>query len=104
MPRHPLHQPDPSQIPDNLIHDGPSIDFILRLYGMALDQLKAFLLKMQNDASLKQTVLAASTADDVAKIGSSFGFEFSGDELLRFSGKKVGRVTVSKQETPGEYN
>ena len=104
MPRHPLHQPDPSQIPDNLSHDGPSIDFILRLYGMALDQLKAFLLKMQNDASLKQTVLAASTADDVAKIGSSLGFEFSGDELLRFSGKKVGRVTVSKQETPGEYN
>ena len=71
---------------------------------MALDQLKAFLFKMQNDASLKQAVLAASTADDVAKIGSSIGFEFSGDELLRFSGKKVGRVTVSKQETPGEYN
>ena len=104
MPRHPSHQPDPSQIPDNLSDDGTSIDFILRLYGMALDQLKAFLLKMQNDASLKQTVLAASTADDVAKIGSSIGFEFSGDELLRFSGKKVGRVTVSKQETPGEYN
>ena len=71
---------------------------------MALDQLKAFLLEMQNDASLKQTVLEASTADDVAKIGSSIGFKFSGDELLRFSGKKVGRVTVSKQETPGEYN
>ena len=104
MPRHPSHQPDPSQIPNNLSDDGPSIDFILRLYGMALDQLKAFLLKMQNDTSLKQTVLAASTADDVAKIGSSLGFEFSGDELLRFSGKKVGRVTVSKQETPGEYN
>ena len=71
---------------------------------MALDQLKSFLLKMQNDAALRQTVLAASTADDVAKIASTVGFEFSGDELLRFSGKKVGRVTVSKQETPGEYN
>ena len=70
---------------------------------MALDQLKSFLLKMQKDESLKKTVLAASTADDVAKIGNSNGFEFSGDELLRFSGKKVGRVTVSKQETPGEY-
>ena len=58
MPRHPLHQPDPSQIPDNLSDDGPSIDFILRLYGMALDQLKAFLLKMQNDASLKQTAVS----------------------------------------------
>jgi predicted ribosomally synthesized peptide with nif11-like leader len=71
---------------------------------MALDQLRSFLLKMQKDESLKKTVLAASTADDVAKIGNSIGFEFSGDELLRFSGKKVGRVTVSKQETPGEYN
>jgi len=71
---------------------------------MALDQLKAFLLRMQDDDLLRQTVLAASTADDVAKIAAALGFEFSGDELLRFSGQKVGRVTVSKQETPGEYN
>lgn len=36
--------------------------------------------------------------------GHGLGFEFSGDELLRFSGQSVGRVTVTKQETPGEYN
>ena len=71
---------------------------------MALDQLKAFLRKMQQDESLKDRVLAASTADDVARIAYGLGFEFSGDELLRFSGKKVGRVTVSKQEHPGEYH
>jgi predicted ribosomally synthesized peptide with nif11-like leader len=71
---------------------------------MALDQLKAFLIKMQDDEGLKSTVLSASTADDVAKIAAKLGYEFSGDELLRQSGKKVGRVTVSKQETPGEYN
>ncbi|WP_115018764.1 Nif11-like leader peptide family natural product precursor [Synechococcus sp. UW140] len=71
---------------------------------MALDQLKAFLVLMQDDPALKQTVLASSTADDVAKIAAARGYEFSGDELLRFSGQKVGRVTVSKQETPGEYN
>ena len=71
---------------------------------MSLDQLKAFLVKMQNDEGLKQTVLAASTADDVARIAMGMGFEFSGDELLRFSGKKVGRVTVSKQDHPGEYH
>ena len=71
---------------------------------MALDQLKAFLLHLQDDESVKQSVLAASTADDVAKIASGMGYIFSGDELLRFSGNKVGRVTVSKQETPGEYN
>ena len=71
---------------------------------MALDQLKAFLVRMQDDETLKQTVLAASTADDVAKIAATMRYEFSGDELLRLSGKKVGRVTVSKQDTPGEYN
>ena len=71
---------------------------------MALDQLKAFLLHLQDDEAVKQSVLAASTADDVAKIASGMGYSFSGDELLLFSGNKVGRVTVSKQETPGEYN
>ena len=71
---------------------------------MALDQLKAFLLHLQDDEAVKQSLLAASTADDVAKIASGMGYYFSGDELLRFSGNKVGRVTVSKQETPGEYN
>lgn len=71
---------------------------------MGLDQLKAFLLHLQDDEAMKQSVLAASTADDVAKIASGMGYSFSGDELLRFSGNKVGRVTVSKQETPGEYN
>ena len=71
---------------------------------MALDQLKAFLLHLQADEAVKQSVLAASTADDVAKIASGMGYHFSGDELLRFSGNKVGRVTVSKQEMPGEYN
>ena len=71
---------------------------------MALDQLRAFLTHMQDDPSLRQAVLAAATADDVAQIAAPLGYSFSGDELLRFSGQKVGRVTVSKQDIPGEYN
>mgnify|MGYP003951691781 CR=1 FL=1 len=71
---------------------------------MAIDQLKAFLQTMQSDQGLKEEVLASSTADDVAQIALRLGFEFSGDELLRFSGKKVGRVTVKKNDVPGEYN
>ena len=71
---------------------------------MSFDQLKAFLKKMQNDESLKDEVLRSSTADDVALIALRYGCEFSGDELLRFSGKKVGRVTVQKNDVPGEYN
>ena len=71
---------------------------------MALDQLKAFILAMQADEELKRTVLAASTADDVAKIANRKGFEFSGDELLRFNGQKVGKVTVVTPDHPGEYH
>ena len=71
---------------------------------MAIDQLKAFLHKMQSEPELKEEVISSSTADDVAQIALKLGFEFSGDELLRFSGKKVGRVTVQKNDVPGEYN
>ena len=71
---------------------------------MTLKQLKEFLRKMQDDPTLKEEVLSAATADDVAQIAQRIGYEVSGDELLRFSGKKVGRVTVNKNDLPGEYN
>ena len=71
---------------------------------MSIEKLKAFLQKMQQEPLLKEQVLAASTADDVAQIALKLGYEFSGDELLRFSGRKVGAVTVKKADVPGEYN
>ncbi len=71
---------------------------------MALDQLKAFLIRMQQDDSLRQQVLSAATADDVAQIALKLGYEFSGDELLRASGQRFERVTVRKNDLPGEYN
>ena len=71
---------------------------------MSIEQLKSFLKKMQDDPALKQKVLSSATADDVALIAQTLGYEVSGDELLRFSGNKVGRVTVKKNDVPGEYN
>lgn len=71
---------------------------------MSLEDVEAFLKKMQTEPALKEEVLACSTADDVAQIALGLGFEFSGDELLRMSGKKVDKVTVIKNDIPGEYN
>lgn len=71
---------------------------------MALDQLRAFLSRLSDDPELRQRVLAAATADDVALIALAEGYEFSDDELLRVSGQKVDRVTVHKNDIPGEYN
>ena len=71
---------------------------------MSLDQIRRFLKEMQDDNSLKKEVIYSSTADDVALIALNRGYEFSGDELLRFSGNKVGKVTIKKIDVPGEYN
>jgi predicted ribosomally synthesized peptide with nif11-like leader len=71
---------------------------------MSLEQLRQFLLRMQNDDGLRQQVLAAATADDVAQIALRLGYEFSGDELLRASGQRFERVTVRKNDIPGEYS
>jgi predicted ribosomally synthesized peptide with nif11-like leader len=71
---------------------------------MSLEQLKAFMARLQADAALKEQVRAAATADDVAQIALKLGFEFSGDELLRVSGQRFDRVTVRKNDIPGEYN
>ena len=59
---------------------------------------------MQSEDSIKKEVISSSTADDVALIGQRLGYDFSGDDLLRFNGQKVGKVTVRKVEHPGEYH
>jgi len=71
---------------------------------MAHEQIRDFLARVQNDPALKQQVLAAATADDVAQIAARLGFVFSGDALLRVSGQRFDRVTVHKNDIPGEYN
>ena len=65
---------------------------------MSLNQLKSFLGRMQDDSALRQAVQAAATAADVAQLAATLGYLFCGDALLRLSGKKLGRITVTKQD------
>ena len=71
---------------------------------MSIDQLKAFFARIQQDPELKNEVLHAVSADAAAGIAQRLGYEVSGDELLRFSGKKAAGVTVTKIQHPGEYH
>jgi len=71
---------------------------------MSFAEIRKFLKEMQKDEELKNNVLSSSTADDVARIAQSLGYNFSGDDLLRFNGQKVEKVTVRKVDHPGEYH
>ena len=71
---------------------------------MSFKEIKKFLIHMQADQALKENVITSSTADDVALIAQNLGYKFSGDDLLRFNGQKVDKVTVRKVNHPGEYH
>tara|TARA_B100000963_G_scaffold248146_1_gene217306 strand:+ start:533 stop:769 length:237 start_codon:yes stop_codon:yes gene_type:complete len=73
-------------------------------HKMSFSEIKKFLKIMQTNNDLKKKVLSCSTADDVALIAQSMDLNFSGDDLLRFNGQKVGKVTVRKVNHPGEYH
>ena len=71
---------------------------------MSFSEIRKFLKQMQAEEKLKEEVTSSSTADDVALIAQRLGYDFSGDDLLRFNGQKVDKVTVRKVEHPGEYH
>ena len=80
------------------------INILHKKITMSFAEIKKFLQKMQTDESLKNKVISSATADDVALIAQELGFSFSGDDLLRFNGHKVDKVTVRKVQHPGEYH
>ena len=71
---------------------------------MSFSEIIKFLKHMQSEDNLREQVISSATADDVALIAQRLGYSFSGDDLLRFNGQKVDRVTVRKKDHPGEYH
>ena len=70
---------------------------------MSTDQLRQFFAHIFRDPALKEQVLQAVSADAAALIAQELGYEVSGDELLRFSGKSSSGVSVTNS-APGEYH
>ena len=71
---------------------------------MSFSEIRKFLKQMQSEDNLRKEVTSSATSDDVALIAQRLGYSFSGDDLLRFNGQKVDKVTVRKVEHPGEYH
>jgi len=71
---------------------------------MSFSEIRKFLKQMQSEDNLRNEVISSATADDVALIAQKLGYSFCGDDLLRFNGQKVEKVTVRKINHPGEYH
>ena len=71
---------------------------------MAKEQLKAFLQKIQHDNELRQSIKKAATATEIANIASSFGYEFTGDELKGMSNESIPGIKVKKQDISPSYS
>ena len=70
---------------------------------MAFEHLQQFLARVQAEPALRQALEEAMTADDVARLAQELGFEVSGSEMLRFSGRTASGLTGTRIDHPGEY-
>ena len=71
---------------------------------MSEDQVKKFLIEIQNNKNLLEQVMSVGTADDIAQIASEEGFEFTGNELKKISSTAVNGVKIKSQDTSPSYN
>ena len=70
---------------------------------MSREQLQRFLAAVQRDPALKQRLLDAITADEVALLAQDMGYAVSGSDILRFNGQSASGVRVTRIDHPGEY-
>ena len=62
-----------------------------------------FFAAVQRDPALRQRLLDAITADEVALLAQDMGYAVSGSDILRFNGQSASGVRVTRIDHPGEY-
>ena len=70
---------------------------------MSLDQLKEFLQEIKINKRLYEKVSKVATADDIALIAKSFGYNFTGNELKSIENKDLKGIKIKKQDTSPSY-
>jgi len=71
---------------------------------LSLDQLKGFLQEIRKNKRLYEEVSKVGTADEIASIAESFGYEFTGNELKSIKNKDLKGIKIKKQDTSPSYS
>ena len=71
---------------------------------MTFDQIKKFVIELKTNKTLFDEVSRVATANEIAKIASHFGFNFTGKELKEISKTKIEGVNIKSQDTTPSYN
>tara|TARA_Y100000589_G_C27080961_1_gene599595 strand:+ start:718 stop:915 length:198 start_codon:yes stop_codon:yes gene_type:complete len=58
---------------------------------------------MKKNRRLYEEVSKVGTANDIASIAKSFGYEFTGNELKSINNKELRGVKIKKQDTSPSY-
>ena len=70
---------------------------------MSIDHLKKFLQEIKNNRNLYEEVSKVGTADEIATIARSIGYEFTGNELKSIENKDLKGIKIKKQDTSPSY-
>ena len=70
---------------------------------MSLNQLKKFLQEIKKNRRLYEEVSKVGTANEIASIAQSFGYEFTGNELKSINNKELKGIKIKKQDTTPSY-
>ncbi len=70
---------------------------------MSTEQLKEFLQEIKRNKNLYEQVSKVATANEIASIAKSFGYEFTANELKSIENKDLKGIKIKKQDTSPSY-
>ena len=70
---------------------------------MSTEQLKEFLNEIKINKDLYEKVSSLATANEIASIAQSFGYDFTGYELKSIDNKELKGIKIKKQDTSPSY-
>ena len=70
---------------------------------MSTEQLKEFLQEIKINKDLYEKISRLATANEIASLAKSFGYDFTGNELKSIDNKELQGIKIKKQDTSPSY-